>query len=70
MSLALVISPHGRPFFQEHADGGVEMLDAAAKRIRQAFDESLACGLMTLATRDLQTQLSAELSFLRDFARE
>jgi non-specific serine/threonine protein kinase len=70
MSLVLAISPHGRPFFKEQADGGVEILDAAAKRIRQAFDKSLACGLLTLATSDLQTQLSAELSFLRDFARE
>src|SRR5437867_4463030 len=68
MSLDLAISPHGRPLVVEPANGGLATPDAADKRIAKAFHESTALGLLTLATRELQTQLTPGLSFLRDFA--
>jgi superfamily II DNA or RNA helicase len=70
MSLDLAISPHGRPLVAEQADGGSAALDAADKRIAKAFRESTAHGLLGLTTRELQTQLTPGLSFLRDFAGE
>ncbi|MBI3838819.1 MAG: DEAD/DEAH box helicase [Planctomycetia bacterium] len=70
MSIVLAISPHGRPLVIEQPDGGLDNLDASAKRICKAFRESPARGLLTLATSELRTQLTPELAFLRDFAGE
>lgn len=56
---------------EQHAP---ESLDAAARRILQAFDESgnggLGPGLLHLAVRELETPLCSELGFTRDFAKE
>ncbi len=70
MSLVLAVSPHGRPLVVKQADGGGAALDAVDNRISKAFGESLARGLVTLATSELQTQLTPEFTFLRDFAVE
>jgi non-specific serine/threonine protein kinase len=70
MSLSLIISPRGRALVTEASDDAATRLDPADKRIGNAFRESTARGLLTLATSELQTQLAPELSFLRDFAGE
>ncbi len=74
MSLALSISPHGRPFIEtvedeQSAPGARALNNAASARIAAAFAESASRGLLDLATVELQTPLPAPLDFARDVAR-
>ena len=43
---------------------------AAARRIAKAFHQSTAHGLLHLATAELQTGLSGDFAFARDFGRD
>jgi non-specific serine/threonine protein kinase len=71
MAIALSISPHGRLFVEESdADGATPADGPLGKRVRSAFAESIARGLLHLATVELQSHLSADFAFARDFARE
>ena len=73
MTLSVSISPHGLLLLDEsseHATPDVSMPAALVKRIVSAFADGPAAGLAHLATRELQTQLPTELSFLRGFARD
>ena len=67
--LGVAISPRGRPLALEFEGGGQGLSAQAAKRLEKAFDESLAAGLLSLATFELQTALPPDWTFLRDFAR-
>jgi non-specific serine/threonine protein kinase len=71
MPIALSISPHGRLFVEESdADGAAPPDGPLAKRLRSAFAESPARGLLHLATTELQSHLTPDFAFARDFARE
>jgi hypothetical protein len=69
MGLILSISPHGR--LTTAADAQQEELsvvDDSSRRIAQAFNDGQAQGLLHLATRELQSSLSPEFAYARDFA--
>jgi hypothetical protein len=69
MTLALCISPLGRPFVEDAAeDVAPAMADALAARIRAAFAVSAAAGLLHVATVELQATLPAGLALARDLA--
>ena len=71
MAIALSISPQGRLFVEEsQADGATPGDGPLAKRVRAAFAESTARGLLHLATAELGTVLAPELAFARDFGRD
>jgi SNF2-related domain/SNF2 Helicase protein/Helicase conserved C-terminal domain len=69
MGLILSISPHGR--LTAAIDAQQEepsVVDDSSRRIVQAFSEGQAQGLLHLATRELQSSLSPEFAYARDFA--
>jgi non-specific serine/threonine protein kinase len=71
MPIALSISPHGRLFVEESdADGATPSDGPLNKRLRLAFLDSTARGLLQLATAELQSHLAPDFAFARDFARE
>jgi non-specific serine/threonine protein kinase len=70
MAIGLSISPHGRPFVEDSADGGTPSDGPLAKRLRAAFGESAARGLLHLATAELQSHLTPDFAFAREFARD
>src|SRR5437763_13031180 len=71
MPITLSISPHGRLFVEESdADGATPSDGPLGKRVRSAFAESPARGLLHLATAELQSHLPPDFAFARDFARE
>jgi hypothetical protein len=67
---SLAISPAGRLFVEKAAGDSGMSPDPIAGRIAKAFGESVAHGLLHLATVELQTPLASDLGFARDFARE
>jgi non-specific serine/threonine protein kinase len=68
MPIALALSPQGRIFIEENDES--PLLDEnVAQRVRAAFDEGHASGLVHLATVELETSLSSTFAFWRDFAR-
>ena len=70
MPTALSISPHGRLFVEESGDGTTPSDGPLAKRLRSAFGESAARGLLHLATAQLPSQLSPDFALARDLPRE
>src|SRR6059058_3335081 len=70
MPIALSISPHGRLIVEDSADGTVASDRPLAKRVRGAFEESTARGLLQLAIGELQSHLSPDFGFARDLGRE
>jgi non-specific serine/threonine protein kinase len=71
MAIALSITPHGRLFVEESEADGATLADGPlAKRVRSAFADSTARGLLHLATAELQSHLPPDFGFARDFARE
>ena len=71
MAIVLSISPHGRLFVDEpDAEGSSPPDGPLSRRVRSAFAESSARGLLHLATVELQSHLSPDFAFARDFARE
>ncbi len=69
MPLELFITPHGRMSVSNTLDGRLDSDDALARRLIQAFDNSTAQGLLHLATVELETRLSADFGFARDFSQ-
>ena len=71
MAIALSISPNGRLFVAESDAGGAAPPEGPLeRRVRSAFAESPARGLLHLATAELQSHLPPDFAFARDFARE
>jgi non-specific serine/threonine protein kinase len=68
MGITLSISPHWRLFVETAVESEGRIDDATAERIERAFAEGQAQGLLHLGTRQLQSILSADFSFGRDFA--
>src|SRR5438874_9013578 len=69
MALTIAISPQGRLYLEDIPGGESHALPpAAAPRLERAFADSMAAGLLHLATVELQTALPPEWSFVRDFA--
>jgi len=69
--LALAVSPQGRPYVEETPEPDAAALpEATARRIAAAFSEGPACGLLHLATAELQTHLPPTLAYARDLARD
>jgi len=71
--LALAISPQGRMHVEEMAEadlGSPGLPESTASRVLQAFSAGPACGLLHLATVELQTSLPAGLGYARDMAKD
>ena len=71
--LALAISPQGRLHVEEMAEadlGSPGLPESTASRVLQAFSAGPACGLLHLATVELQTSLPAGLGYARDMAKD
>jgi superfamily II DNA or RNA helicase len=69
MGLTLSISPHGLLTVAPAANqADASVIDDSSRRIAQAFVEGQAQGLLHLATRELQSSLSPEFAYARDFA--
>ncbi|HVS72364.1 MAG TPA: DEAD/DEAH box helicase [Phycisphaerae bacterium] len=66
MGVRVVISPQGR-MHAEEAEGG--LAGAAGARVKRAFEQGPAAGIVHLATEELQTALPAEWDFLRELGR-
>ncbi len=68
VSISLSISPHGRLFVLD-ADSEVERLGGSwPERVRRAFSESQAHGLLELGSRELTSPLRPEFAWAREFA--
>lgn len=65
MGITLSISPHGRLFVEAAADE-TALDELLSERIKQAFDQDQAQGLLYLATRQLQSSLPPAFAFARD----
>jgi superfamily II DNA or RNA helicase len=71
MSVALVISPHGRLVIEESDEqSDSPMADASVERLRKAFAAGSAAGLLHLGTAELQSELPPSFSFAREIARD
>jgi superfamily II DNA or RNA helicase len=68
MGLILSISPHGLLTVAAAQQEQPSVVDDSSRRIAQAFTEGQAEGLLHLATRELQSSLSLEFAYARDFA--
>src|SRR5438477_5405636 len=69
MALTIAISPQGRLYLEDiPGEESHALPPAAAPRLERAFADSMAAGLLHLATTELQTPLPPEWSFVRDFA--
>lgn len=68
MSIALSISPHGRLVVLDTVSDQVLPDGHLCERIRQAFSESQAHGLLQLGARELTSPLPPEFAWARDFA--
>ena len=66
--LALAVSPTGRLYLEDVAGDADSMAPAVAARIRKAFDEGGARGLLHLGAVELATTLSPSLAFGRELA--
>src|SRR6266480_3964612 len=69
MPIALSITPHGRLHVENSTDGMIPADGPLAKRLRSTFAESAARGLLHLATAELQSHVSPDFGFAREFAR-
>ena len=67
MGIALSISPHGRLLVSDAVSESPLPDDPHCERIRRAFGESQANGLLQLATRELTSPLPPEFAWVRDF---
>ncbi len=68
VSVSLSISPHGRLFVLD-ADSEVERPEGSwPERVRRAFSESQAHGLLGLGSRELTSPLPPEFAWAREFA--
>ncbi|WP_165234003.1 DEAD/DEAH box helicase [Aquisphaera insulae] len=71
MPLELTLSPQGHLHVRESSTPGASGPDGpAAARVKAAFDESTARGLLHLATAELETSLPAAFAFARGLARD
>src|SRR5687767_2846563 len=69
MALSIALSPQGRLYLEEvPGEESRALPPAAVPRLARAFEQSMAAGLLHLATAELQTALPPEWSFARDFA--
>jgi superfamily II DNA or RNA helicase len=68
MSIALSISPHGRLLVLDAASEPTLPDRPLCERVRQAFSESHADGLLQLGARELASPLPPEFGWARDFA--
>lgn len=70
MALELAITPQGRPIVHETpTEAAAVLAPAVEKRIAGAFADDAACGLLHLATAELQTALPPQLDFARAVGR-
>jgi hypothetical protein len=68
MAVSPSVSPHGRLLVLAASPGQALLHDPQSERIRRAFAQSQANGLLHLATHELQSHLPPELAFARNFA--
>jgi SNF2-related domain/SNF2 Helicase protein/Helicase conserved C-terminal domain len=69
MSFELYLSPQGHLHVREDTGpDGAGQDGPPGKRIQAAFDDGTACGLLYLATTELQSSLRPPFAFARDFA--
>lgn len=69
MAIALFISPHGRLVVLDTVSELPLLVDGPlCERVRRAFSESQANGLLQLAARELTSPLSPAFGWARDFA--
>jgi len=68
MSLALSISPHGRLLALDAVSESALPAGFLCERVRRAFSEPQAHGLLQLGARELTSPLPAEFAWARDFA--
>jgi len=68
MSIALSISPHGRLLVLDAASEPTLPDRPLCERVRRAFSESQADGLLQLGARELASPLPPEFGWARDFA--
>jgi len=74
----MIVSPQGRLHVECAVDGEAAALaefampvaESAARRVCKAFSGGTACGLLHVATVELQTALPACLAYVRDVAKE
>jgi non-specific serine/threonine protein kinase len=68
MSIALSISPHGRLLALDVVSEPALPDGSLCERVRRAFSESQADGLLELGARELASPLPPEFAWARDFA--
>jgi SNF2-related domain/SNF2 Helicase protein/Helicase conserved C-terminal domain len=70
MNIAIVIAPNGQLRIEEATDSLPIVSAAIAQSFEQAFRQSSAAGLRSLASEAMQQELPPSLAFWRGFARQ
>ncbi|MEI6416058.1 MAG: SNF2 helicase-associated domain-containing protein, partial [Pseudomonadota bacterium] len=66
LNLALAITPHGLAYLEPAAPDDEPLAPALATRLRQAFDQGWAHGLLQLGAAELSSRLPPSLAFGRE----